>query len=89
MIPLDAKVTGILHKTETGEFIPPDEYVVFRAHDKCFLETLLFYKAQCVLEGAEEEQLNAVDRLIQRVIDWQKAHPDRMKIPDAKPGECH
>ena len=89
MIPLDAKVTGILHKSDTGAFIPPDEYVVFRAHDKCFLKTLYFYKEQCVLAGADNEQVFAVNRLIDRVILWQENHPERMKIPDAKPGECH
>lgn len=86
---LDAKVYGHLYREADGMKIPPDEYVVFRPHDKAFLRTLRFYRDECVRQGCLLEQIEAVDALLARVAQWQRDHPERMKVADVEPGELN
>lgn len=81
---LDAKFSGVIFKIKDGSIVPDDEYVVFLAKDNAFAKMLPFYRDKCVELGADEEQIAAVDRMIQRMRDWRHANRDRLKVPDAK-----
>lgn len=86
---LDGKFHGIIAKDLGGEIVPPSEFVVFLAKDNAFPATLEFYYNECKRIGADREQLDAIERLQTRVVRWREAHPERCKVPDAIPGECH
>jgi hypothetical protein len=81
---LDAKFSGVIFKIKDGTIVPDDEYVVFLIKDTAFFNTLPEYRAQCIALGADQEQIAAVDRMIQRGKQWRQANPDRLKVPDAK-----
>lgn len=81
---LDAKVYGEIRKVKDDSVIPPSEYVVFLAKDNVFAEVLPIYRDLCVARGCDDEQVAAVDRLIDRVMQWREHNQDRLKIPDAK-----
>jgi len=81
---LDAKFYGEIRKVKDDTIVPDDEYVVFLAKDNAFASAILDYRDQCLALGADEEQLEAVDRMIARLFEWRKANPDRCRIPDAK-----
>lgn len=81
---LDAKFYGEVRKVKDDSIVPDDEYVVFLVKDNAFAATLPSYRANCLLMGADNEQLAAVDRMIQRARVWRDANPDRLKVPDAK-----
>lgn len=86
---LDGKFRGTVFRHADQTVVPSDEWVVFLASDNAFPATLRFYRMKCAEIGAEQEQLDAVDRLIARVDAWRAAHPEKIKLPDAAPGECH
>lgn len=81
---LDAKFYGTIIKAKDNSIVPDDEYVVFLAKDSAFANVLLWYRDQCIELGADQEQVAAVNRMIQRVREWRIANPDRVKVPDAK-----
>jgi hypothetical protein len=85
---LDGKFTGVIQRRRDGVLVPDDRWVGFMAYDNAFPATLRFYREECARIGADQEQLQAVDRLIGRVDAWRAAHPELIKIPDALPGEC-
>lgn len=81
---LDAKFTGEIRKVKDGSVVPDDEYVVFLAKDNAFANYALpSYLDGCVNQGADEEQIEAVKRMMGRVRDWREANPGRCKTPDA------
>lgn len=81
---LDAKFYGEIRKVKDDSIVPDDEYVVFLAKDSAFAMAILTYRDICNSLGADDEQLAAVDRMIERIKAWREAHPDRLKTPDAK-----
>lgn len=83
---LDSKVHGRIFKNKDNTEIPPDEFI-FRPHDNCVPQMLEFYRAAIEIEGAKPEQMQAVDRLIERVRAWREANPKRCKVADVEPGE--
>jgi hypothetical protein len=84
MTKLDAKFYGTIQKVKDGSIVPEDQYMVFLVKDRAFLPTLYFYREQCRTLGADAEHIAAVDRTIERAKAWQDAHPELMKVPDAK-----
>jgi hypothetical protein len=81
---LDAKFSGVIFKIKDGTIVPDDEYVVFLVKDTAFFNILPAYRAECVRLGADEEQIEAIDRMYQRALKWRHDHPHRLKVPDAK-----
>lgn len=81
---LDAKFYGEIRKVKDDSIVFDDEYVVFLAKDDAFAAVLPVYREACVNLGADQEQIAAVDRMIERLDRWRKAHPTRLKVPDAK-----
>jgi len=80
---MDAKFTGEIRKVKDNSLVPEDEYVVFLVKDNAFAATLPMYREACRVLGADIEQLAAVTRMMDRVEQWRKANPDRLKVPDA------
>jgi len=81
---LDAKFYGIIHKVKDDSVVSCDEYVVFLAKDNAFAAVLPLYREKCVDLGCDQEQIAAVDRLIERVGEWRNSNLHRLKNPDAK-----
>lgn len=81
---LDAKFSGVIFKVKNGSIVPDDQYVVFLAKDAAFYKTLCFYRDECARLGADQEQLDAVTRMIGRLQRWRDANMDQIKVPDAK-----
>lgn len=83
MAKLDGKFYGQIYKAKDDSQVPDDEYVVFLAPDTAFANVLPLYLEQCINLGADQEQIDAVMRMIGRVQEWRLANPDRVKVPDA------
>jgi len=81
---LDAKFYGEIRKVKDDSIVLDDEYVVFLAKDNAFAAILPDYRRLCEALHCDDEQLAAVDRLIQRVETWRASHFERLKRPDAK-----
>lgn len=81
---MDAKFYGLLWKAKDGSPVPDDEYVVFLVKDTAFYETLPTYRRKCIELGADQEQIDAVDRMIARATYWRADNPRRCKVPDAR-----
>lgn len=81
---LNAKFHGDIYKVKDGTRVPDDEYIVFLAKDNAFALTLPHYRTYCIGLGCDEEHIALVDELIERVNEWRRANPHRLKNPDAK-----
>jgi hypothetical protein len=79
---LDAKFYGEIRKAKDDSLVPADEYVVFLAKDDAFAAILPHYRTMCHAMGATAEQLQAIDRMIERLEFWRSQHPERCKTPD-------
>lgn len=82
MAGLDGKYTGEIRKADTGELVPADEWILFRAKDDAVPAMLRAYHAECRKLGSPEGHLDAIALLHHRVIDWRSAHPELCKVPD-------
>jgi len=91
---LDKKFEGLITKVKDkpstgtmGSIVPDDQWVVFLAKDNAFAGedgALYYYRDRCSFLGADDEQMEAVESLIDRVEAWREKHPDLLKVPDAK-----
>lgn len=81
---LDAKFYGEIRKVKDNSVVPEDQYVVFLAKDNAFWHVLPLYREQCRKLGCDQEQIDAVDRMIERGRIWRMNNPDQLKNPDAK-----
>ncbi len=81
---LDAKFYGVIVKAKDNTIVPDDEYMVFLAKDTAFFNILPEYRAECIKLGADEDQIDAINRGIDRATQWRKDNPSRLKVPDAK-----
>lgn len=81
---LDAKFYGLLRKVKNDEVVMDGEWMVFLAKDNAFPATLDFYRKECVRLGADADQIAAIDRVVQRVREWRRDNPHRLKVPDAR-----
>lgn len=81
---LDAKFSGVIFKIKDGTIVPDDEYVVFLVKDTAFANILPRYLDECIRLGADNDQISAVRRMIERANHWRAVNPDRLKVPDAK-----
>jgi hypothetical protein len=70
---------GRLVNIATGIPIPDDEpVVVFRAKDKHLPEVLKAYYYEC----RNEEQEKAIQKLREKILDWQEKNPAKVHEPD-------
>lgn len=81
---LDTKYYGTVIKAKDDTIVDGSEWIVFRPGDNAFAAVLPQYLEKCIELEADQEQIDAVIRLIDRVEAWRVANPDRCKVPDAK-----
>lgn len=82
---LDPKFYGEIRKVKDDSLVPDDEWVVFLAQDDAFPPTLEFYRQRCIELGADWEQIDGVNRMLNRVYAWRSmaGNQERCKTPDA------
>lgn len=81
---MDAKFYGDIRKAKDDSLVGEDEWICFLVKDNAFAATLPIYRAKCVELGADDEQIASVDRMMERMAEWRRSNPDRLKVPDAK-----
>ncbi len=81
---LDAKFYGAIRKVKDDSIVADDEYMVFLAKDNAFALMLPIYRALCIALGADQEQIDSIDRTYKRLQAWRIVHPEKCKVPDAK-----
>lgn len=81
---LDGKFGGIIYKVKNGLVVPEDQWCCFLAKDNAFANILPRYLDECRNLGADQDQLNAVGRMIMRVASWRARNSAQCKVPDAK-----
>lgn len=70
--------------TEHGD-IPDDEpVIVFRARDMTTPKLLALYHTACLSAGSPERHLEIIANTKDLFEQWQKANPDRVRIPDSE-----
>jgi hypothetical protein len=83
---LDAKFYGEIRKAKDDSLVPADEYVVFLAKDDAFAAILPHYRTMCHAMGATAEQLQAIDRMIERLEFWRSnTRSDARRLTSASP----
>lgn len=60
--------------------IPPD--FILRAHDALAPETIARWIQIAERAGVNTAKLDAAEKHLQRILDWQDTHPDAVKLPD-------
>lgn len=79
---MDLKYHGKVFNTETGEVVPDDEWIVFRAKDKAVPYMLDAYEEACMRLMCDKNHLERIAKLKTRVLNFQVNYPERCKIPD-------
>lgn len=69
---------------ESGVRHDHNDSVLFLAQDKAFLAILPVYRAKCAELGSNDDHLKEIDLLIERIENFQKKNPHRVKVPDSK-----
>lgn len=76
------RVDGQIVNTETGRRIPSDEPLfIIRAQDKLAPAAIRAY-ARLLREKKLTKAATAVGKYAREVEAWQKAHKERVKLPD-------
>ena len=69
--------------TQFGD-IPDDEpVIVFRARDVTTVDLLAYYLMRCIKKGSPQRHLNLIVATVERFKNWQRDHPDEVKVPDS------
>jgi hypothetical protein len=55
---------------------------VITAKDKVSVEAIKAYKVLCDTFGCDRDFTDSVENKISDFEDWQKCHPDQVKLPD-------
>ena len=71
----------------TGKTVTQDNAFVFKASDDAAINTLHFYRSECVRLGCDALQLKGIEGLIERVQKWRVDNPDKCKRADTSPEE--
>ena len=76
----DVKISIV--KMSNNDPIPEDEPVfLFRGRDRLAIEALFAYQQACNKDGCTDYQILMLDEQINKFIQFQKDHPERMKQP--------
>lgn len=75
-------------KTSNGESVPDDEpMILFRASDRLALAMLHIYRVLNQIDGCSDHQINEVNAMLYRFLDFSVKHPERMKQPGCTEGK--
>lgn len=83
--PIDTKFVFAAVSREHGHSHSHHDALIFLAHDIALPEILRAYKKAAKKRGASANQLAQIDSLTERVIAWQAAHPEAVKVADWDP----
>jgi hypothetical protein len=61
----------------------PEPVFVFRAQDALVMSGITAYYSKCLIAGLKEHAAE-VNKAMQEIREWQRRHPDRVKLPDHK-----
>lgn len=87
MSPLDRKFTFTATHVVKGTTITEGEAILFKASDPSLTSVLKYYRDDCLRRGAAEAQIEGINLLMQRVMAWQAANPELVKVADVDEGE--
>jgi hypothetical protein len=74
------KVT-VEHPRPSMALDPEEPCLIVRAQDELYPDVVAYYLALCRRKGAQAAMLRA-HQAYTAGVDWQTAHPDRVKLPD-------
>ncbi|MGI0023440.1 MAG: hypothetical protein ACRD9Q_11355 [Nitrososphaeraceae archaeon] len=85
---IDRKFTFTGYCTEHQPVHQCNEFnaMIFLAKDICLPDLLDSYHSIATIRGAKQKQLDGILLLRDRIIAWQKLHPEEVKIPDVDEG---
>ncbi len=79
---LDRKFIFRATKTKDATSVTQKEAIIFLAKDNLLVPTLTYYKELCEKSGVSDVQIKGVELLINRIINWRKSNPNKLKDPD-------
>lgn len=79
------KVTAV--SRNSGKTYTEKDVIVFKAGDQALPAALKAYEETCRELGASEAQQTGVRLLRERVEDYQRNHPSKVKVADVEPGK--
>lgn len=83
--PVERKYDFVARSVEHGTLHTHDDAFVFLAKDRAVPATLRFYHQKCAALGCDQAQLDGIDRLIERVQEFQRLHHELVKEADVEP----
>ncbi len=69
---------------EHGTIEEDEIVIVFRARDALLPKVLAYYHLFCTGEGAPRRHLDLIMNGRQKVLDWQRANPFKVRTPDSE-----
>lgn len=69
---------------EYGTIGEDEVVVVFRAQDALLPKLLMYYHLFCLKAGTKRRHLRLVMDAIDAVQEWQRDHPDQVKLPSSE-----
>lgn len=84
---IDKKFHFVATNPVTGKTYTDNDGLILLAKDRAVPAALRTYRAECVRLEAAPEQIEGVDRLIERVDRFQAGNPDLLKVADLTPEE--
>ena len=80
IFPIDRKYKGTVVKVDDMQVV--GDWMVFRAQDKALVPTLFHYISICEHLRCTPEHIEGIRRMIGRVVAYQDAYPEVVKVPD-------
>jgi hypothetical protein len=73
--------------TERGTIAPDEPVFVIRGRDMSAPDAIDAYASAAALHGADDELVSVVHERAEAMREWQRQHPDSLKVPDIAPGQ--
>jgi hypothetical protein len=78
---------GYLVKTSNGERVPEDEPLfILRGRDFLAVQAIYHYLEEMIESGCDSERIAAVRKVAKQFVDFEVAHPERVKLPGSTHG---
>jgi hypothetical protein len=68
---------------EHGTIGEDEPVVVFRAQDTLLSRVLAYYIMFCLQVGSPRHHIDSIQEARDKVISWQKANPDLVRVPNS------
>jgi hypothetical protein len=77
---MDEKYGKVL--TERGDIAEDEPLFIIRGQDAAAVPAIRAYALKASYAGASDEFVQQVEQQAEAISQWQKANPDRVKVPD-------